>query len=192
MPLHVCIASEDEDKILKAIEMIEPLVDPLHPDHEAEKVRGLEQLAIITGTTASFQERQLRLLESDSIDEFSYTKFEVKCSLCGDRGHVSGDCPTARKGETVADWRVDTEYNKLISEIGHKPANGAAHSAAQPPPARAPTSNHPLAMQSIPASAPPRNPHMQSLTTHHPPLVAAKKAVPKFIPPIGFPPGFPQ
>lgn len=138
MPLHVCISSEDEEKIIKATELIAPLVDPLHPDHEMEKMRGLEQLAVISGTTASYQQEQLKIVEAGGIEEYSYTHVSIKCTFCGDRGHVSSDCPTQSRGATIDEWRTDQEYSKLI---------GTNTSVMR--------SSHPLAMVSIPSSAPP-------------------------------------
>ena len=163
MPLHVCIICEDEDKINIAINLIEPIVDPLHPGHEQERLKGLEQLAIITGTTKTLQERQLKLLEADYQEDMSYTMAAIVCKTCGDRGHVTSDCPTLKKNDdSIADWRIDNEYSKLISEIS-KP--GTTTTISQP----VKTSTHPLAMQSIPAHVPPPK---------------------SMIPPIGFPPGF--
>jgi splicing factor 1 len=155
MPLHVCIISDDEEKVLRGIRLIEPIVDPLHPDHEKERLKGLEQLALITGTTTSFQDRQLRLIESDFIEDLSYNKIDIVCKVCGDRGHVSSDCPTLKKTETIEDWRIDNEYAKLISEIGGS-RGGTAGSGLAGIPAKA--SSHPLAMQTIPSHVrPPPN-----------------------------------
>jgi len=180
MPLHVCIIADDEDKILKAIKMIEPMVDPLHPDHEKERLKGLEQLAIITGTTTSFQDRQLRLVESDFTEDLSYNKIDIVCKICGDRGHVGSDCPTLKKIDTIEEWRIDNEYSKLISELGGGPASGPVSGPTGGPasggtviPTKA--SSHPLAMTSIPS-------HVR------PPPGASKTAF--VLPPTGFPPGF--
>lgn len=138
MPLHVCLISEDEEKVDKAVEMIIPLVDPLHPEFEQERMRGLEQLAIITGTTRTMGERQLQLAEASYTNDLSYNKIDIVCKHCGTRGHVSADCPTLKKtADTVESWRINNEYNKLISELG------GSKSAPRP----AATSTHPLAMQ---------------------------------------------
>lgn len=162
MPLHVCLISDDEEKLLIGIKLIEPIVDPLHPDHEKERLKGLEQLAIITGTTQSMQDRQLRLIESDFKEDMSYTRIEIVCKICGDRGHLASDCPTVKRSETVAEWRIETEYNKLISELG-KPATGAVSAIPPTAPIGSKASSHPLAMNS--ASKP-------------------------FVVPTGFPPGY--
>ena len=164
MPLHVCLISDDEEKLLTGIKLIEPIVDPLHPDHEKERLKGLEQLAIITGTTQSMQDRQLRLIESDFKEDLSYTRIEIVCKICGDRGHLASDCPTVKRSETVAEWRIDTEYNKLISELGgsKQPPGAAVESSSIPPQMHAKASSHPLAMNSVKS----------------------------FVPPTGFPPGY--
>ena len=183
MPMHVCIMGEDEDRVASAVKLIAPLVDPLHLDFEHERMRGLEQLAILSGTGRSFNERQLQLLESGGLEELSYTKIEIKCQVCGDRGHLASDCPNRAKSASLEEWRIDNEYSKLISQLGGK------GSLAQPPlptpssssvtsivPLKAANSTHPLAMQSIPVMAPP-------------PAAMPRKSQP-FIPPSGFPPGF--
>jgi splicing factor 1 len=186
MPMHVCITGEDEERVMTAVRMIEPLVDPLHRDFEKERSRGLEQLALITGTGKAMQERQLRLLEADGIEEQSYTKFEILCSVCGDRGHLPSDCPS-RKRETsdINEWRIDNEYNKLISELGGRKVVSAT--------AMSTTSSHPLAMKSIPAMPPVAaapKPLMKSTTSPY--MLLSKQAVTgkQYIPPSGFPPGF--
>lgn len=182
MPLHVCITGEDEEKVMQAVKLIEPLVDPLHPAFELERTRGLEQLALLTGTGKTMQDRQLQLLESGGVEDLSYTRIEVKCSVCGDRGHLSSDCPNRNKQASLEEWRIDNEYNKLISEL-HGGVPRSSPVPVMPPPTslagatvvplKQSTSSHPLAMQSIPVVAPLKRPALQPS-----------------IPPSGFPPGF--
>jgi splicing factor 1 len=183
MPMHVCIMGEDQERVASAVKQIAPLVDPLHADFEHERMRGLEQLAILSGTGKSFQERQLQLLESGGIEDLSYTKIEIKCQICGDRGHLASDCPNRAKSASLDEWRIDNEYSKLISQLGGKapqsqPAipSSLPSSMASIAPLKAPSSSHPLAMQTIPVVAPP-------------PSAVIRKAQP-YIPPSGFPPGF--
>jgi splicing factor 1 len=180
MPMHVCLTGEDEERVLSGVRLIEPLVDPLHADFEKERCRGLEQLALITGTGKAMQERQLRLLEADGIEEETYTKFEVLCSICRDRGHLSSDCPNRKKDTPDLDqWRIDNEYNKLISELGGRKVSAM------------PLSSHPLAMKSIPVVAPSKPLQVvkkQPALVYAPPARGQTQQV--IIPPSGFPPGF--
>ena len=198
MPLHVCISGEDEDKVSSAVRQIAPLVDPLHPEFEGERTRGLEQLALLTGTGQAFQQRQLALLEADGIEEFSYTKIDVRCSVCGDRGHLGSDCPNRKTESKLEEWRIDNEYNQLISELGGRAPR--PDTLGMPPPplnSNVRPSSHPLAMQSIPsgppppirkAVMPPRMPGMHGMPAVRPPPASTTGSV--FIPPMGFPPGF--
>ena len=182
MPMHVCIIGDDEDKIVIAIKLIEPLVDPLHPDFEAERLRGLEQLALITGTTTAAKDRQLRLLEASGVEEFSYTMIEIKCEVCSGRGHLSSDCPNRKKEASVEDWRINTEYSKLISELSGRPQpNMSATNGGT-------SSQHPLAMKSVPAVAPPPPPP-RPVRQHYPPN-HSQPSTGVYIPPTGFPPGW--
>jgi splicing factor 1 len=184
MPMHVCIIGDDDDKIAIAIKSIEPLIDPLHPEFEAERLKGLEQLALITGTVTAAKERQLRLVEAGGIEEFSYTMIEIKCDVCGGRGHLPSDCPNRKKEPTVEDWRINTEYSKLISELsGRPPPSGLEGSSGG--------SQHPLAMRSVPAVAPPPPRPIRQNHIHHPkqpPPPPPSGGV--YIPPTGFPPGW--
>ena len=174
MPMHVCIAGDDEAKVAACVKLIEPLVDPLHPGFEAERTRGLEQLALITGTGTAQRDQQLRLLEADGVDELSYTRIEVKCTVCDGRGHFASDCPNRKKEASVEEWRIDSEYSKLISELAGRPV------------AAAPASSHPLAMKSVPLAPPVRAP----VPMRQRPEQIVNKASGPYIPPSGFPPGF--
>jgi hypothetical protein len=186
MPMHVCIIGEDEEKISAAIQMIEPLVDPLHPEFEKERLRGLEQLALITGTGTAAKDRQLRLVEAGGIEEFSYTRIEIKCDICGGRGHLPSDCPNRKKEATVEEWRIDSEYSKLISELSGRPTKSTNVDASS----RGTIEKHPLAMRSIPVVAPPPpRPVVQHRFPPKQPMQQAPGSIP-YIPPTGFPPGW--
>ena len=176
MPMHVCIAGDDEEKVAACVKLIEPLVDPLHPGFEAERVRGLEQLALITGTGTAQRDQQLRLLEADGLEELSYTRVEVKCPVCGGRGHFGSDCPNRKKEATVEEWRIDKEYSNLISELAGRSV------------AAAPASSHPLAMKSVPLAPPVRAPVAPRQVPNRPP--SGPPGSGPYIPPSGFPPGF--
>ena len=133
MPQHVYILANDEDKVKRAIEVLEPFVDPLHPDHELERLRGLEQLALVSGGNIrdTLTARQLRLWEGDgNFDEGEYEMAKVQCRICGDRGHPTIDCPRNKLSrETELDtWRAEKEFKDFLSEINvtEKPAEPEA------------------------------------------------------------------
>ena len=181
MPMHVCVMGEDEDKLSEAIRLIEPLIDPLHPDFEKERLKGLEQLALITGTGTAAKDRQLRLAEAGGVEEYSYTRIEIKCDICGGRGHLPSDCPQRKTESTVEEWRIDSEYSKLISELSGRPVNKTAASG--------PVDKHPLAMRSIPTVAPPPARPVMVQPRFKQPAPPPQGTTP-FIPPTGFPPGW--
>ena len=132
MPQHVYILANDEDKVKRAIEVLEPFVDPLHPDHELERLRGLEQLALASGGNIrdTLTARQLRLWEGDgNFDEGEYEMANVQCRICGDRGHPTIDCPRNKLSrETELDtWRSEREFKDFLTElnVSDKPAEAA-------------------------------------------------------------------
>jgi splicing factor 1 len=182
MPMHVCIMGEDEEKISAGIKMIEPLIDPLHPDFESERLRGLEQLALITGTGTAAKDRQLRLVEAGGVDELSYTMIEIKCDVCGGRGHLPSDCPNRKKEASVEEWRINSEYSKLISELSGRPQSENVSGPG--------SSSHPLAMKTIPTQAPPppRPVRFNQPKQTQPPPPPPDGGM--YIPASGFPPGW--
>ncbi|EZG58017.1 Hrf1 family protein [Gregarina niphandrodes] len=127
LPQHVHIAADTEEKVEKAVALIEPLLDPSHPVHEEYKKKGLQQLAQVTGANSVATgpgPGQLALSRQDAqcsvcgqLGHFSYecpeVRFEtydmanVQCLLCGDRGHVTSDCYIAKeRGLTPQDIAV--------------------------------------------------------------------------------------
>jgi splicing factor 1 len=140
MPVHVYICSEDEERVSAAVRLVEPLLDPTHPDHEREKLRGMEQLEIMNGTTTRSAERQLRLIEADGRDETDYSMVAagIQCGICGGKGHLTADCPMRNPtaGESREQWRADNEYANLMKDVG-----GEVLAEGKPT-----TSTHPLAI----------------------------------------------
>lgn len=79
MPQHVHIAADTDEKLQKAVSLIEPLLDPSHPIHEEFKKKGLEQLAMVNGMGGNF------IARNDAV-----------CTVCGQMGHYGFDCPETR------------------------------------------------------------------------------------------------
>ncbi|PHJ16707.1 zinc knuckle domain-containing protein, partial [Cystoisospora suis] len=106
MPMHVHICAETEEILEKAVTMIEPLLDPLHPAHEEFKKRGLEQLALVNGVNyTDLDQRRCPICQGtghlaqdcpDAQELQPFKKAEVRCALCGDFGHVTMDCKLRR------------------------------------------------------------------------------------------------
>lgn len=105
MPKHVHISADTEESIEKAVNLIIPLLDPKHPQHEEHKRKGLEQLAIVNGINISQLDMQkctfcgsTTHVSADCAENSNFQNFkkpEIKCNLCGDHGHITLDCKLA-------------------------------------------------------------------------------------------------
>lgn len=110
MPMHVHIMGDTDEAVERAVALVEPLLDPLHPAHEEFKRRGLEQLALVNGVNYSdLDQRRCAICQAlghlahecpDNQDLQPFKKAEVRCAICGDLGHVTMDCKM-RRSDTV-------------------------------------------------------------------------------------------
>eukprot|EP00922_Rhytidocystis_sp_ex-Travisia-forbesii_P004808 GHVS01007051.1.p1 GENE.GHVS01007051.1~~GHVS01007051.1.p1 ORF type:complete len:572 (-),score=84.47 GHVS01007051.1:296-2011(-) len=136
MPMHVHIAADTEDKLEKAVGLIEPLLDPFHPMHEDFKKRGLEQLALVNGLSMSKLDQRCAVCGAtghlayecpDAQELQTFKKPQVRCAICGDMGHVTMDCKFSRPGA------------ELPPDCIPPSAPGGPHGTPPPPPPGAPT-----------------------------------------------------
>ncbi|XP_953608.1 uncharacterized protein TA16690 [Theileria annulata] len=100
MPMHVHITADREECVQKAVELIEPLLDPFHPKHEEFKRLGLEQLALVNGVALGIVDI-------------------ARCSICGASGHRAHECqdmpaPSVPRVEIVPSL-LHTGYYLLLS-----------------------------------------------------------------------------
>lgn len=142
MPMHIHITAESQYKLDKAVNMIQPLLDPFHPLHEEYKRDGLQQLAIINGTLNTNLNNSNTLINTFSSGNTSLTmskgclhcgstqhptyacpdvnslnsfkRPDIKCSICGDKGHITKDCK-----QYVPNNNVEEEFKKMMIELGH-------------------------------------------------------------------------
>ncbi|KAJ1608164.1 Ms15p [Cryptosporidium canis] len=142
MPMHIHITAESQYKLDKAVNMILPLLDPFHPLHEEYKRDGLQQLAIINGTLNANLSNSNSLISTFSNGNTSLTlakgclhcgstqhptyacpdvnslnsfkRPDIKCSICGDKGHITKDCK-----QYVPNNNVEEEFKKMMMELGH-------------------------------------------------------------------------
>ncbi|EKX74257.1 conserved hypothetical protein [Theileria equi strain WA] len=138
MPMHVHISADKEECVERAVQLIEPLLDPFHPKHEEFKRKGLEQLALVNGVALGIVDvgrcsicggSGHRAHEcQDAPLLYNYRRADVKCALCGDMGHVTSDCKLARGMNislvqqympqyTQEVVKIDQEYNRMMTEI---------------------------------------------------------------------------
>eukprot|EP01067_Filipodium_phascolosomae_P007151 Filipodium_phascolosomae@DN5652_c0_g1_i1.p1 len=100
MPMHVHISADSEERLDKAISLIEPLLDPGHPMHEEFKKAGLEQLAVVNGFQLNKAEMRCNCCgaqghqawECPDMQEVNVKRVELQCQICGDKGHPTSDC----------------------------------------------------------------------------------------------------
>ncbi|POM83256.1 KH domain protein [Cryptosporidium meleagridis] len=143
MPMHIHITAESQYKLDKAVSMIQPLLDPFHPLHEEYKRDGLQQLAIINGTLNTNLNNSGSLINTFSSGNTaitlakgclhcgstqhptyacpdvnslnSFKRPDIKCSICGDKGHITKDCK-----QYVPNNNVEEEFKKMMIELGHE------------------------------------------------------------------------
>ncbi|KAK9173172.1 KH/SF1/BBP/Splicing factor 1,helix-hairpin domain containing protein [Cryptosporidium meleagridis] len=143
MPMHIHITAESQYKLDKAVSMIQPLLDPFHPLHEEYKRDGLQQLAIINGTLNTNLNNSSSLINTFSSGNTaitlakgclhcgstqhptyacpdvnslnSFKRPDIKCSICGDKGHITKDCK-----QYVPNNNVEEEFKKMMIELGHE------------------------------------------------------------------------
>ncbi|KAF4731512.1 hypothetical protein FOZ62_027271, partial [Perkinsus olseni] len=148
MPQHVHIEGDTEANLIKATALLEPLLDPTHPDFARARALGLEQLAVVNGYTTQLQHIRCGLCQAmghhaSQCPEFnnvemSYKMADVKCEICGDKGHATIDCPQKGTAQQQSkEWRegaeerakVDQEYADLINNLAEE--NDPLKTAAQ-------------------------------------------------------------
>jgi len=137
MPQHVHIEADTEDQIEVAEKLITPLLNPESAEFEYARTHGMQQLAIVNGFTLSKQEHRCGVcgaighlgFECPETTSFNYKMANVVCTICGDHGHVASDCKTRKetdwKAEAERKQQMDSEYEKMMSELGmesQKPA----------------------------------------------------------------------
>ncbi|KAF4669463.1 hypothetical protein FOL47_002537 [Perkinsus chesapeaki] len=127
MPQHVHIEGDTEANLAKATALLEPLLDPTHPDFARARALGLEQLAVVNGYTTQLQHIRCGLCQAmghhaSQCPEFnnvelSYKMADVKCDICGDKGHATIDCP--KKGtaqDKTKEWRAEAEERAKVNQ----------------------------------------------------------------------------
>ncbi|KAK9767247.1 Branchpoint-bridging protein, variant 3 [Basidiobolus ranarum] len=174
--LHCLITADDEEKVKKAIKMINKIIETSSsvPEGQNElKRQQLRELAALNGTLRDDENQTCtncggvghRKYECPDTQNFTVN---LVCRICNGVGHTARDCiqrnnPEALEQARQRDQQLDHEYLSLMAELGENVPEGAA-------PAR------PYG-ESIPP--PP------GLTGHYGPLDAAAAAP---LPPAGSPP----
>ena len=99
-PLHVLIQGDTEDNIKKAVELIEPIINP-YEDPDKRKSHLL-QLALRNVLHDEYcencGERGHKMWDCPNKLGNGWKKPDICCALCKDRGHPTSDCPLKRAG----------------------------------------------------------------------------------------------
>ena len=128
MPLHIHITADTIEKVDKAVELLDPLLDPTHPIHNEYKQKGLKQLISLSSNTdqlinttsgMAINKSTARCTACGELGHYSficpnlnivsYKKVELVCGFCGDMGHVTTDCLKAKNSNLT-----DVELANLI------------------------------------------------------------------------------
>lgn len=96
--MHVLIQGDTEEDVQKAVDLIEPLINP-YADPDLKKGHML-QLAVRTVLRDEFcencGERNHRWWNCPNKDDKSWKKPDIMCDICHDRSHPTYDCPLRR------------------------------------------------------------------------------------------------
>ncbi|KAG1178262.1 hypothetical protein G6F70_004982 [Rhizopus microsporus] len=143
--LHCLVTADSEEKIKKAVKLIEKVIETSAsvPEGQNELKRNqLRELAALNGTLRDDEAQTClncgasghRRYECPERQNITST---LSCHICGGMGHISRDC-TQRNNPEFAnqsherDSQLDSEYMNLMAELGESVPDGANRSHAAP------------------------------------------------------------
>jgi hypothetical protein len=115
-PLHVRVESDKEELMIKAVSLIEPILDPYSEQHTYCKNMQKQAIDLKYGyqtdpACENCGERHKTWACPLNIGQF---EADVKCDICQDRSHPTVDCPQKVRLE---DTEIETELSKFLKEI---------------------------------------------------------------------------
>jgi splicing factor 1 len=134
--LHCLITGDSEEKILKAIDLVNNVIETAAsvPEAQNEHKRGqLRELAALNGTLrddegqpcANCGERGHRRFECPNRNNFTAS---IICRICGGQGHFARDCKERPSARATNNWNdhqptdnksaADREFEQLMMELG--------------------------------------------------------------------------
>lgn len=123
--LHVHITADEEEKVDKAVAMVERLLNPSEEDLNMHKQKQLRELALINGTLREDEycpicgEKGHRQFECPHRSK-AFKAAAVKCAICGDLSHPTRDCPLKEEKQPNA-ASLDNEYDSFMAELSGAP-----------------------------------------------------------------------
>ncbi|KAG5359663.1 Branchpoint-bridging protein [Yarrowia sp. C11] len=145
--LHCLIISEDEEKIARAVQLVQQVIDTASsvPEGQNELKRSqLRELAALNGTLRDDENYggAPQTSSGDEMDDRNKRRnnfmSSIVCHICGSKGHFARDC--LEKGAiSGASENADQEYDALMRELQ---GEGAIDGASQQPIAQNPNTNN--------------------------------------------------
>ncbi|KAI7895135.1 uncharacterized protein EV154DRAFT_536231 [Mucor mucedo] len=135
--LHCLVTADTEDKVRKAVKLIEKVIETSAsvPEGQNELKRNqLRELAALNGTLRD-DENQTCLNCGASghrryeCPERQNVTTSLTCHICGGGGHIARDCTQRNNPELVnqareRDSQLDSEYMNLMAELGESVPEG--------------------------------------------------------------------
>ncbi|KAG0249124.1 hypothetical protein BG011_009572 [Mortierella polycephala] len=142
--LHCLISADSEDKVAKAIQLINKIIETSAsvPEGQNELKRmQLRELASLNGTLRDDENQTC--LNCGALGHRKYECPEIHnvtinlvCGICGGHGHATRDCrernnPEAAERAQQRNQKIDSEYLNLMAELGEQvPAGMSAPSSS--------------------------------------------------------------
>ncbi|KAI8837065.1 hypothetical protein BC829DRAFT_50542 [Chytridium lagenaria] len=136
---HCLITSESEEKVKKAMKLIEGIIETAAsvPEGQNEHKRmQLRELAALNGTLRDDENQICQNCGATGHRKFECTEaknftINLVCRICGGAGHIARDCternnPAALHAASQREMTMDTEYASLMAELGEGGAGGGA------------------------------------------------------------------
>ncbi|KAG0365223.1 hypothetical protein BGZ54_006747 [Gamsiella multidivaricata] len=131
--LHCLVSADSEDKVVKAIQLINKIIETSAsvPEGQNELKRmQLRELASLNGTLRDDENQTC--LNCGALGHRKYECPEIHnvtinlvCGICGGHGHATRDCrernnPEAAEKAQQRNQKIDSEYLNLMAELGEQ------------------------------------------------------------------------
>ncbi|KAF9916766.1 hypothetical protein BX616_002880 [Lobosporangium transversale] len=169
--LHCLVSADSEDKVAKAIQLINKIIETSAsvPEGQNELKRmQLRELASLNGTLRDDENQTC--LNCGALGHRKYECPEIHnvtinlvCGICGGHGHATRDCrernnPEAAEKAQQRNQKIDSEYLSLMAELGEQvPVETAGMTGSDRGERHSDSAGHygPSSARSHPSSAPP-------------------------------------
>ncbi|KAF9169686.1 hypothetical protein BGX21_010118 [Mortierella sp. AD011] len=143
--LHCLVSADSEDKVAKAIQLINKIIETSAsvPEGQNELKRmQLRELASLNGTLRDDENQTC--LNCGALGHRKYECPEIHnvtinlvCGICGGHGHATRDCrernnPEAAEKAQQRNQKIDSEYLNLMAELGEQVPAGLTGSSGTP------------------------------------------------------------